>query len=599
MATSAGAVARTPEDLTEEWLADALGFGAVASFTVAPVGTGQMSQSHRVALTYADGATGPPSVVVKFAASDPTSRATGVGMGAYEREIRFYRELAGRLGDALPACHAARFEPEDGWFTLVLEDVAPAVQGDQIAGCSVEEARVALVALAKLHAPVLGDPGLGATPWLNQPNLLNQALLAQLLPGFEERYAGRVSPEHLELTKRFVASLDGWAGGNAPPLGLVHGDYRLDNLLFGEAGSPRPFTAVDWQTVGWGPVMLDASYFLGGGLSVEDRREHEEELVRAYHEALEGHGVRGFSWKVCWEDYRRQSFHGVLMAVAASMLVQRTERGDDMFMTTLARHAQQALDLDAVALLPEAGSGRPPALRPEPADEGRHPAGPEELWNESWYFDAVAEDGSVGAYVRLGLYPNLGVAWYTAFVVGPGRPTVAVVDFASPLPDGDALATTAAGGSAEHVCEEPLERFRVRLDATGEAHDDPAALLRAEPGRPVPVALDLTWQTHGAPYAYRLATRYEIPCRVTGTVTVSSSRCRPSASATTRGARATGGRWTGCGAPATSTTARASTPSSCACPTRRASASATSSRRRAIWSSSTAWRPRRRSTQTG
>ncbi len=510
-------VARTPEDLTEGWLAEALDTGPVSSFTVTPVGTGQMSQSHRVALEYADGGAGPASVVAKFAASDPTSRATGVGMGAYEREIRFYVELAPRLGQALPACHAARFEPQDGWFTLLLEDVAPAVQGDQIAGCTPEQARIALVALAGLHAPVLGDPGLGATPWLNQPNLLDQALLTQLLPGFEERYAGRVTDEHLALTRRFLASLDGWAGGNAPPLGLVHGDYRLDNLLFGEPGSPRPFTAVDWQTVGWGPVMLDASYFLGGGLTVEDRRAHEEELVRAYHEAL---GVPGFSWEQCWEDYRRQSFHGVLMAVAASMLVQRTERGDEMFMTTLARHAQQAIDLDAVALLPAEGAGRPPALRPEPADEGRHPAGPEELWNESWYFDAVARDGSVGAYVRLGLYPNLGAAWYTAFVCGPDRATVAVVDFQAKLPEGEQLSTRAGGGDATHACEAPLERFRVTLQATGEAHEDPAAFLREEPGRPVPVALDLTWDTHGEPYAYRLATRYEIPCTVSGTLAI-------------------------------------------------------------------------------
>jgi hypothetical protein len=520
MATSAPSVARTPDDLSAEWLAEALGCGPIASFTVEPVGTGQMSQSHRVTLTYAHGASGPASVVVKFAAADPTSRATGVGMGAYEREIRFYSELAPRLGDALPACHAARFEPGEGWFTLVLEDVAPAVQGDQIAGCGVDQARTALVALAGLHAPVLGDPALGATPWLNQPYLLNQALLTQLLPGFEERYAGRVSEEHLALTRRFIESLDGWAAGNAPPLGLVTATTASTTCCsVSRAARARSPRSTGRRSPG-GPVMLDASYFLGGGLSVEDRRAHEEELVRAYHDELLARGVRGFSWEACWEDYRRQSFHGVLMAVAASMLVERTERGDEMFMTTLARHAQQALDLDAVALLPEPGAGRPPALRPEPADEGRHPAGPEELWNESWYFDAVARDGSVGAYVRLGLYPNLGVAWYTAFVCGPGRPTVAVVDFEAALPAGEELATAAGGGRAGHVCEEPLERFRVTLEATGEAHDDPSAFLRAEPGRPVPVALDLTWQTLGVPYAYRLATRYEIPCRVSGTLTV-------------------------------------------------------------------------------
>ena len=31
-------------------------------------------------------------------------------------------------------------------------------------------------------------------------------------------------------------------------------------------------------------------------------------------------------------------------------------------------------------------------LRPEPVDEGRHEPGSEDLWNESWYFDAVSDD---------------------------------------------------------------------------------------------------------------------------------------------------------------------------------------------------------------
>src|SRR5439155_26689961 len=166
---------------------------------------------------------------------------------------------------------------------------------------------------------------------------------------------------------------------------------------------------------GWGRVMTDAAYFLGGSLQTDVRRVHEQVLVREYYDALHARGVRGFDSEDCWREYRRQSFLGILMTVAPAMLVERTERGDQMFLTTLARYAEQVLDLDALELLPEAGAGRPPALRPEAGDEGRHPPGPEELWNESWYFDAVSEDGTVGMYTRLGLYPNLGVAWFTAF----------------------------------------------------------------------------------------------------------------------------------------------------------------------------------------
>jgi hypothetical protein len=189
-------------------------------------------------------------------------------------------------------------------------------------------------------------------------------------------------------------------------------------------------------------------------------------------------------------------------------------------MTSLGRYAQQALDLGSLDLLPAAGSGRPAPLRPEPGDEGRHQPGPEELWNESWYFDVVSDDGSIGLYSRLGLYPNLGVSWMTAFVCGPGRPTVAIVDFEAPLPAGEDLTIAAPALVVEHECEAPLERFRVRLTGSGEAHADAAALLRGEPGEPVEVGFDLIWETLGEPYAYRVATRYEIPCRISGSITI-------------------------------------------------------------------------------
>ena len=515
------AVIRSIDELTPAWLADVLGRGPIAGLRAEAIGTGQMSQSHRVTLDWGDASPGAPaSVVVKLAATDPTSRATGVGLGAYEREIRFYRELAPRIGGPLATCHAALIDPSDGWFTLVLDDAAPAVQGDQIAGCGVAQARLALRALARIHAPVFADPQLGATPWLNQEMPLNQALLTQLLPAFLERYGDRVAPEHRAACERFVPSLDGWHSDRRPPLGLVHGDFRLDNMLFGEPGSPRPFTIVDWQTVGWGGATTDAAYFVGGGLPVELRRAHEQALVAEYHEALCEHGVQGFSWEDCWAEYRRHCLLGLIMTIAPAMIVQRTERGDEMFTTLLARYAQQALDLGALDLLPAPGSGRPAPLRPTPEDEGRHPAGPDELWNESWYFDAVTEDGATGVWVRLGMYPNLGVSWVNAFVCGPGRPTVGVIDFAAPLPQGDELAVLTDTLRAEHRCEAPLERFAVRLEATGEAHDDAAALLRGEAGRPVAVALDLVWDTDGEPYAYRVTTRYEIPCRVRGRVRV-------------------------------------------------------------------------------
>ena len=132
--------------------------------------------------------------MVKLASDDATSRGTGVGMGAYYREIAFYQNLAERLGDSVPGCHLAVYDPGEGWFTLVLDDVAGAVQGDQIAGCSVEQARLALDALARIHAPVLGDLALGTADWLNQPNPLTQELADPALAGLPRALRATGSP---------------------------------------------------------------------------------------------------------------------------------------------------------------------------------------------------------------------------------------------------------------------------------------------------------------------------------------------------------------------------------------------------------------------
>jgi thiamine kinase-like enzyme len=514
---------RSLDELDAAWLAAALGTGAIEALQVRAIGTGQMSESHRISLDYSAAAdAGPKTIVLKLAAADQTSRSTGVSLGIYEREVRFYRELAPRVGGPLAHCALALYDERDGFFTLLLEDVAPARQGDQIAGCSVAEARLAMQGLAQLHGPVLEDRALAASGWLNRPAPVNQALVAQLLPGFLERYGERVAAEHRALCERFVSHLDAWLEDRRGPEGLVHGDYRLDNLLFGEPGSPRALTVVDWQTVGWGGAMADAAYFLGGGLALEERRAHERELLAGYLDSLAEAGAEVPDRERCWEQYRRHALGGVLMAILASMIVERTERGDEMFVTMLARHAQHALDLDAEKLIDadnRAGAAAPPP-RPSAHDERRHAAGAEQLWGESWYFDAIAPDGTLGAWVRVGLYPNLDACWYTALVCGPGRPTVAAVDFAAPLPEAGGLRVRTDALDAEHRCVDELQRFDLTLQARGEAFADAAALLHGGRGDPVALGVDLRWETAGVPYAYRMTTRYEIPCTVAGELNV-------------------------------------------------------------------------------
>ncbi len=319
------------------------------------VGTGQMGDCRRLALTYDTEVDAPATVVAKLPSSDETSRLTGMAMRTYEVEVRYYQDLAPTLSVRAPRCHHAEIDLASGDFVLLLEDLAPAEQGDQVAGCTVEQAALVLDEAARLHAPRWGDPALRELDWLERytPEARDglQAMLTVLWPNFVERYGEDLDDGVVDLGERFIARLGAWYALRPEPYTVVHNDYRLDNLLFGTDEGGPPVAVVDWQTVGLGPALADVSYFLGAGLQIEDRRAHERDLVRGYHQALLAAGVGGLGWDDCWDQYRAFSFSGFHMAVLAAMVVQRTDRGDAMFLAMANRHARQALDLDAEAFL--------------------------------------------------------------------------------------------------------------------------------------------------------------------------------------------------------------------------------------------------------
>jgi hypothetical protein len=242
-------VVERPSDLTAEWLTTAVDGGIVIGFTYERIGTGQMSECYRVALTYADGQAGPGSVVLKVAATDPVSRQTGLALGLYEREVRFYTDIAPNLGGPVAPCYHAGFDGATGAFHLLLGDAGPAVVGDEIRGATIEQATLALAELGRLHAPLLGDTVMAQADWLNRESPMNPALFGQLYAGFSERYRDQIAPEHRTVCERLVGGFDAYVASEVAPermQGLVHGDYRLDNMLFGQPGADRPLTVVEW-----------------------------------------------------------------------------------------------------------------------------------------------------------------------------------------------------------------------------------------------------------------------------------------------------------------------------------------------------------------
>jgi hypothetical protein len=339
------------DDLTTDWLGRALGH-QVTGFTVAPVGTGQMGSCHRIVLNGA--AELPASVLLKLPSNDAGTRT--MVAGAYRTEVRFYTELVGTVGIHTPQCFLATRVDDGGRFAMLLQDMTPSVQGDQIAGCTPEMARDAAVNLAGLHGPRWCDPTLLKVEGLTPSGPDDAALLASVYgpatETFLDQLGDAISTETRATLLACVDVAEAWTLARAERFGLVHGDYRLDNLLFARADDDVPPVAtVDWQTLSLGLPARDLAYLLGTGLPVTDRREHERSLVAEYHADLLAYGVEDYPIELCWDDYRFAMVQGPLVSVFGCAYGARTERGDAMFAAMVDRSCAAIRDLDTFALI--------------------------------------------------------------------------------------------------------------------------------------------------------------------------------------------------------------------------------------------------------
>jgi len=343
-----------PESVTPEWMTSVLrlaGHGsAVATLSREPVGTGQMAHNERYRLAYSgDPGGAPESVVIKFPSPNEESRAAGAA-GGYRNEVRFYTELRSDVSIRTPECLYGAVSDDSTVFTLVLEDLAPARQGDQLGGATDSQVLLAVANLAGLHAPRWNDPSLADIDWLEPSGTTAIDLVELVTPLFLDRYRHRLSSTVVKVFETFGTHVGEWARSESPLRTLVHGDYRLDNLMFAIDDVGAPVTAIDWQTLGVGAAGRDVAYLLGNSADPVDRRRHESEAIATYLGAMRGLGVQ-LSQQELMDQYRHGMFQGPLITMLGSIAVGQTERGDDMFMAMAERSAAQILDHDALDLI--------------------------------------------------------------------------------------------------------------------------------------------------------------------------------------------------------------------------------------------------------
>jgi hypothetical protein len=264
--------------------------------------------------------------------------------------------LQQRVAIRTPQVHHIAIEDATGDFTLIMEDLRGSVQGDQLGGCDLPSALLIAEAAAGLHAPTWDvDTTLADVDWLAYPDEVTTrdrvALYQAVMPGFIARYGERIGPDAVAavewMSTRLVDLRNAFYDMLALKGCVVHNDFRLDNMLFGVQDSAPALTTVDWQTLsaGFGPV--DLAYALGSGMLPDLRERHEREVFEHYLAqlgAVPTSKVGAITEQMrteMWDAYRLGSTTGLAMAVVASMIVVRTERGDEMFSVMAERHTAQ------------------------------------------------------------------------------------------------------------------------------------------------------------------------------------------------------------------------------------------------------------------
>jgi hypothetical protein len=339
-------IPNTPEDITPQWLTEALSSTAglpnvvVTSLCIEPISeltcAGQLARLH---LSFNQPQSKLPSrLVAKLHAPDESLRAKTRPFTPDKCEILFYQQLVDEIPLRTPQCYYSAMNVADGKYVRILEDLAPAKVGDQIRGSTTEETALALRAIAGFHAHWWNSEKIKAFDWLTSVTTDADSDSRWILDQYREAFPIFVDKTGALLTdavktfgEQLPEKLTRKSPFEKPPRTLVHGDFRLENVFFGASLGEPGFAVIDWQDVSRGEGVWDVAWFIGGCLQVTSKRQVEEwQLLKIYHETLEANGVSGYTFDACWNDYRlaisRYFLQAVLMVASLNPKNDRENR---------------------------------------------------------------------------------------------------------------------------------------------------------------------------------------------------------------------------------------------------------------------------------
>ena len=352
-------IPESPDGIDAGWLNDALpDWPTIIDVAHDDIGegTGIFGQISRLHLGYNGHGSAPERVVVKMACLEPENLAIANALGIYEREIRFYDELAAEIPFRIPACHFS-MRSDDGRFVLILEDLGlEYTVGDQVVGATPAQAEAIVDALVPFHVRWWQHPDLDSMDWLPLPDApAYKAAVPGIyragLPVLEAEWADRISPAALDAARAvepvFEELMDRTAG---EPRTVIHTDTRLDNIFFASDGSGE-VALIDFQLALRGRAVADIAYLVGTSMTKADGAACWERLLHRWHDGVVAAGI-DYPWDDCLTHYKEAALYYLSGAMSlVGTFDAGNERGAAMVEAYTTRILEHVAGIDAAAVL--------------------------------------------------------------------------------------------------------------------------------------------------------------------------------------------------------------------------------------------------------
>jgi len=359
----------TSKDISADLLNEVLhssGFLTGASITALQhepwgIGEGFVSDMARLTATYDRRAPHlPKTMIAKLPTPYESARAVALQFNIYEREIRFYTEVAPHSPMRTPGLIYADVDSENQRYVLIMEDCSGYTQVDQITGLDKDETELVALKLADFHARWWDAEDLFSFSWMPKPRgpeamaLIDTSRVCWDVAVQIEDFVNALPEGAWEAGLKIYEHFP-WLIESVPDnhLTITHLDFRVDNMFFDWATSDDPLIVFDWGGVSISRGVMDLAYLLGGSVATDVRRSVEKNTVRLYYERLLERGVSGYSFDECWNDYRKGllffTFIGVL---AVASLDMSDPRGTELLRVAIPRYFASIIDNNATSVLP-------------------------------------------------------------------------------------------------------------------------------------------------------------------------------------------------------------------------------------------------------